>query len=97
MWSTSGPGFAATYGSWAFVFNADAWVAMTYVFTPQFKMSAGIRGDFYAAALTTYDINSGGLQNLNRHLLGTVAAADRLVLKTHSALAQIIADRRSHA
>ncbi len=66
MWSTSGPGFAATYGSWAFVFNADAWVALTYVFTPQFKMSAGIRGDFYAAALTTYDINSGGLQNLNR-------------------------------
>lgn len=65
-WNSAGPGFTANYGSTPVVFNADAFTALSYVFTPTFKLSAGIRADFYNAALRTYDVNTGGLQNLSR-------------------------------
>ena len=35
-----------------FVFNADGWTALSYWFTPNVKLSGGIRADFYNAALT---------------------------------------------
>jgi hypothetical protein len=66
MWNSAGPGFAANYGGAAFVFNADAFTALSYRFTPTFKLSAGIRADFYNAALRTYDINTGSIQSLSR-------------------------------
>ncbi len=52
------------------VFNADGWAALTYAFSSQFKVSGGVRGDFYSAALTTYDINTGGLQSIDRGYWG---------------------------
>jgi|ERR1700730_2632756 hypothetical protein len=64
MWSSTG--FATTYGNYAVVFNADGWAAMSYTFTPNFKASGGIRADFYNLPLTTYNINPGGLVNINR-------------------------------
>ena len=50
----------------ALVLNADGWAAISYTFTPHFKASAGIRGDFYSFALTTYDVGTGGLTNISR-------------------------------
>ena len=50
----------------AFVFNADGWLAVSYRITPQFKLTAGMRGDYYNSALTTYDVGTGGLQNIDR-------------------------------
>ncbi|MGC1777867.1 MAG: hypothetical protein WBB34_07955 [Xanthobacteraceae bacterium] len=52
--------------STAFVFNADGWLALSYQFTPNYKLSGGIRGDFYNDALTTYNVNTGGLENVDR-------------------------------
>ncbi len=51
------------------MFNADGWLAFSFRFTPQFKISSGIRGDFYNNALTTYDI-SGALKNIDRFYWG---------------------------
>lgn len=48
------------------VFNMDGWLALTYSLSRQYKISGGLRGDYYNAALTTYDINTGGLQNIDR-------------------------------
>lgn len=48
------------------MFNADGFTALSYRFTPTFKLSAGIRADFYNAALRTYDINTGSIQSLSR-------------------------------
>jgi len=52
------------------VFNADAWVALSYYLTPYTKVSAGIRTDYYNAALTTYNINTGGLESISRDYWG---------------------------
>jgi hypothetical protein len=52
------------------IFNADAWVALSYAFTPQFKVSGGLRGDYYAGALTTYSVNGSGLQTIDRSYWG---------------------------
>jgi hypothetical protein len=64
--NSAGPSLAASNRNSAVVFNADGSLALSYLFTPQFKMSAGIRGDFYNAALTTYDINTGALETVSR-------------------------------
>jgi len=64
--NSAGPGFAASYNNSVFVFNADGWAALSYLFTPNYKLSGGIRGDFYTAALTTYNVNTGGLENIDR-------------------------------
>lgn len=66
MWNSAGPGFAANYGGTTAVFNMDGFTALSYRFTPNFKLSAGIRADFYNAALRTYDVNTGGIQSLSR-------------------------------
>lgn len=66
IWNNGIPGFAANYGSTTAVFNADGFTALSYRFTPNFKLSAGIRADFYNAALKTYDVGTGGLQSLSR-------------------------------
>jgi hypothetical protein len=58
-------GFTVSDRATAVVFNADGWLAFSFRFAPQFKISSGIRGDFYNNALTTYDI-SGALKNIDR-------------------------------
>ena len=63
---SSTTGFAVSNRATAFVFNADGSLALSYRVTSQFKISSGIRGDFYNNALTTYDIGTGALQNINR-------------------------------
>ncbi len=63
---SSSTGFAVSNRATAFVFNADGSLALSYRITSQFKISTGIRGDFYDNALTTYDIGTGALQNINR-------------------------------
>lgn len=64
--NSAGPSFAASSNSAEFVFNADGWTAISYLFTPSYKLSGGIRADFYNAALTTYNVNTGGLENIDR-------------------------------
>ena len=67
---SSTTGFAVSNRATAFVFNADASLALSYRVTSQFKISSGIRGDFYNNALTTYDVGTGALQNINRFYWG---------------------------
>jgi len=62
--------FAFTHNSMAFVFNTDGWVALSYWFTPNVKLSAGMRTDFYDSALTTYNVNTGALENVSRNYWG---------------------------
>jgi hypothetical protein len=66
IWNNGIPGFNVKYGGTTAIFNADGFTALSYTFTPNFKLSAGIRADFYNAALRTFDINTGGLQSLSR-------------------------------
>ena len=66
MWNSAGPAFNANYSSTVFVFNADGFAALSYTFTPNLKLSVGIRADYYNSALKTYDINTGGLASLDR-------------------------------
>jgi len=51
------------------VVNADGWAALSYTFTPSFKVSGGIRADYYANALVSYDF-AGNLQNIDRLFWG---------------------------
>ena len=69
---TSSPGGSVFSSSnpTVFVFNADAWVALSYWFTPHVKLSGGIRTDFYDSALTTFNVNTGALQNISRDYWG---------------------------
>ncbi len=67
--ASTSTGFTASDRATAVVFNADGWMAFTVRFAPQFKLSSGIRGDFYNNALTTYDI-SGALKNIDRFYWG---------------------------
>ena len=69
-WTNGVSGFSANYGHTVFVFNADGFAALSYKFTPNFKLSAGIRADYYNSALKTYDINTGGLASLERIFWG---------------------------
>jgi hypothetical protein len=66
VWNNGGPGLGASYGGTTAVFNMDGFTALSYRITPNFKLSAGIRADFYNAALKTYDVSTGGLQSLSR-------------------------------
>jgi len=50
----------------AFVFNADGFAAIAFKFTKNFKVTAGVRADYYNAALKTFDINTGALANIDR-------------------------------
>jgi hypothetical protein len=63
--NSAGP-FAASVNSMGFVFNTDGWAAISYLFTPNYKLSGGIRADYYNAALTTYNVSTGGLENIDR-------------------------------
>jgi hypothetical protein len=68
--TTPGGSYSASSNPLVFVFNADAWVALSYQFTPYAKLTGGIRFDFYDSALTTYNVNTGALQNLDRLFWG---------------------------
>jgi hypothetical protein len=70
MTSTTGSSASINSSALAFVFNADGWVALGCWLTPNAKLSGGIRGDLYEAAFTTYDINTGGLQDIGRGYWG---------------------------
>lgn len=52
------------------IFNADASLALSYLLTSDIKLSGGIRGDYYNSALTTYNVNTGALQNIDRSYWG---------------------------
>jgi hypothetical protein len=64
--TTSAGSFAGDTNSPAIVFNADGWAALSYSFAQNFKVSGGIRADYYNAALPTFNIITGGLQNVDR-------------------------------
>jgi hypothetical protein len=66
LFDTNGAGSGFNSSTQTFVFNADALAALSYAFTSYFKASAGVRGDYYAAALTTYNINTGLLRQVDR-------------------------------
>jgi len=66
----AGGSFSLTSNSYAAVVNNDGWAALSYWFTPHAKLSAGIRADFYASALTTYNINTGALETIDRAYWG---------------------------
>lgn len=59
-------GFTLDESTTTVVFNTDGWLALSYSLGPQFKISTGMRSDFYISALTTYDVNTGALQNISR-------------------------------
>jgi hypothetical protein len=62
---TPGTALWGSNNSYGIVFNADAWAGLSYAFTSHFKVTGGIRGDYYANALTTYN-TAGGLTNVDR-------------------------------
>lgn len=64
--SSGGVSFSQNMSAVVGVFNADGWAALSYWFTPNVKISGGIRGDFYNAPLVTYNVSTGALQNLDR-------------------------------
>jgi len=64
--SSTNPIFVTDTSSLAFVFNADGWAALSYWFTPQYRLSGGMRGDYYSAPLLTYNINSSGTHSIDR-------------------------------
>jgi hypothetical protein len=53
-----------------FVFNADGLAALSFKFTQNLKVTAGVRADFYNAAITTYGFNTGVLTNVDRLFWG---------------------------
>jgi hypothetical protein len=67
-----GPGvvnvFTGNTNSLAAVVNADGWAAVSYRFTPNVKVSGGIRADYYIAPLASY--NFATLQNIDRLFWG---------------------------
>ena len=62
---TPGAAFSGSNNTYGMVFNADGWAGLSYAFTRQLKMTAGIRADYYADALTTYNF-AGGFTNVDR-------------------------------
>jgi hypothetical protein len=62
---TPGTSFSSSNNSYGVVFNADAWAGLSYALTSQLKMTGGIRADYYADALTTYNF-AGGFTNVDR-------------------------------
>jgi hypothetical protein len=69
--STGGaPTLLTTFDTTAWIFNADGSAALSYWFTRNYKLSAGVRADFYNDALTTYNVNTGGFENVNRLFWG---------------------------
>ena len=66
MTTSTGSSVSFSNSPVVFVFNQDGWTALSYWFTPNVKLSGGIRADFYNAALTTYNVNTGALQGIDR-------------------------------
>lgn len=54
----------------AVIFNADTWGALSYAVTPHVKVSGGIRADYYANVLTTYNATSGAATTVDRLFWG---------------------------
>ena len=68
--TNTGVNYSSNLNVLAFVFNTDSWMAVSYWFTPYMKLSGGMRVDFYDSVLTTYNVNTGGLQNISRAFWG---------------------------
>jgi len=66
VWPNPGSFFQTSYSNNAFVFNADGLLGFSYQFTRNYKLSAGVRADFYNAALLTYNATTGGVSGTNR-------------------------------
>jgi hypothetical protein len=66
VWTTPGGFFGAKFSNNDFVFNADGSLAVSYKFTNNYKFSVGVRGDFYNAALLTFNPANGGVVGTNR-------------------------------
>lgn len=58
--------FAIGQSGSAFVFNADAMAALSYSFSTQFKVSGGLRGDYYRSALSSFNVSTGAISNIDR-------------------------------
>ena len=52
------------------VFNADGWAALSYALTPAYKISAGVRADYYSDVLSAYDASINGTRNIDRLFWG---------------------------
>jgi len=65
--------FAAKSSPTVMVFNADGSAAISYVVNSYFKLSGGIRGDYYSAPLTTFNVSTGGTSNISRFYWGPFA------------------------
>jgi hypothetical protein len=50
---TPGNGFFANHSTLDFIFNADGWAGLTFAFAPNYKVTGGIRADYYNNALST--------------------------------------------
>jgi hypothetical protein len=64
--SISTGGFLNSQSGSAFVFNVDAMAALSYAFSTQYKASGGVRGDYYHSALSTFNVTTGALSNIDR-------------------------------
>jgi len=62
---TPGASLWGSNNNYGIVFNADAWAGLSYALTSQLKVTGGIRADYYADALTTYNF-AGGFTNVDR-------------------------------
>jgi len=67
---TNNIGVSALYSEPALIMNADAIAALSYAFTPHYKITAGLRADYYNTAIKTYDVNTGGFVNVDRLFWG---------------------------
>jgi len=69
----AGPVVATTFGSTTVIFNTDFSLALAYALTANLKLSAGLRGDYYNSALTTFSNPGGQLVNVSRLYWGPFA------------------------
>jgi hypothetical protein len=63
-------GFANSFNTTAFVFNADVMAALAYSFSPGVKLSGGIRADYYSNPLNTYNFSTGAVTQISRTYWG---------------------------
>lgn len=67
---TTGAPASGNSSSVGLIFNADGWAALSYALTPAYKISTGIRADYYADVLSTYDVSINGTRNIDRLFWG---------------------------
>jgi hypothetical protein len=68
--TSNGTAYSASYGGATVIFNADAWAGLSYRFTPTFKLTAGLRTDYFNNALLTFSPVTGGTRTVDRNFWG---------------------------